>query len=66
MAATFSTINLTQPVLPVLREEFEVDAAKAPLSVSAVIFGIALVAVLRVIPVAAGILEARLDRPGNA
>ncbi|MHB1013033.1 MAG: MFS transporter [Desulfobacteria bacterium] len=42
MAATFSTIYLTQPVLPVLREEFGVDAAKASLTVSAVIFGIAL------------------------
>jgi predicted MFS family arabinose efflux permease len=66
VAATFSTIYLTQPVLPVLREEFGVDAAKASLTVSAVIFGIALVAVLLVIPVAAGILEARLDRPGSA
>jgi YNFM family putative membrane transporter len=42
VAATFSTIYLTQPVLPVLREEFGVDAAKASLTVSAVIFGIAL------------------------
>ena len=42
MAATFSTIYLTQPVLPVLREEFGIDAAKASLTVSAVIFGIAL------------------------
>ncbi|MGA8753564.1 hypothetical protein [Candidatus Deferrimicrobium sp.] len=32
MAATFSTIYLTQPVLPVLREEFGVDAAKASLT----------------------------------
>ena len=40
--ATFSTIYLTQPVLPVLREEFGIDAAKASLTVSAVIFGIAL------------------------
>ena len=42
VAATFSTIYLTQPVLPILREEFGVDAAKASLTVSAVIFGIAL------------------------
>jgi hypothetical protein len=31
-----------------------------------VIFGIALVTVCLVIPAAAGILEARLDRPGSA
>ena len=42
MAATFSTIYLTQPVLPVLRNEFGVDPARASLTVSAVIFGIAL------------------------
>ncbi len=42
VAATFSTIYLTQPVLPVLGEEFGVGAAKASLTVSAVIFGIAL------------------------
>ncbi len=42
VAATFSTIYLTQPVLPVLREEFGIDAAKSSLTVSAVIFGIAL------------------------
>lgn len=102
VAATFSTIYLTQPLLPVLREEFGIDAAKASLTVSAVIFGIALatlpfgrladrfparpiillggtcaslcgflcavttgfpllVAVLLLIPVAAGILEARRE-----
>ena len=66
MAATFSTIYLTQPVLPVLREEFGVDAAKASLTVSAVIFGIALVVLLLLVPVAAGILEAGLDRPESA
>ncbi len=42
VAATFSTIYLTQPVLPVLGREFGIGAAKASLSVSAVIFGIAL------------------------
>ena len=63
VAATFSTIYLTQPVLPVLREEFGIDAARASLTVSAVIFGIALalVMVLLLIPVAAGILEARSE-----
>lgn len=42
VAATFSTIYLPQPVLPVLREEFGTGAASVSLSVSAVIFGIAL------------------------
>ena len=42
VAATFSTIYLTQPVLPVLGEEFGIGPGKASLSVSAVIFGIAL------------------------
>ena len=42
VASTFSTIYLTQPVLPVLGREFGIGAAKASLSVSAVIFGIAL------------------------
>jgi len=42
VAATFSTIYLTQPVLPVLGKEFGIGAAEASLSVSAVIFGIAL------------------------
>jgi hypothetical protein len=50
--ATFSTIYLTQPVLPVLREEFGIDAGRwLPREEK--------------IPVAAGILEARLDRPGR-
>ncbi|MBI5904060.1 MAG: MFS transporter [Deltaproteobacteria bacterium] len=42
VAATFSNIYLTQPVLPVLREDFRVGAAQASLTVSAVVFGIAL------------------------
>lgn len=42
VAATFTTIYITQPVLPVIREEFGVTAGRASLTVSAVIFGIAL------------------------
>jgi YNFM family putative membrane transporter len=42
VAATFATIYITQPVLPVIRAEFGVTAARASLTVSAVIFGIAL------------------------
>jgi len=42
VGATFSTIYLTQPVLPVLREEFGINASQASLTVSAVIFGISL------------------------
>jgi YNFM family putative membrane transporter len=42
VAATFATIYITQPVLPVIREEFGVTAAQASLTVSAVVFGIAL------------------------
>ena len=42
VAATFLTIYITQPVLPVLRSEFGVTPAVASLTVSAVVFGIAL------------------------
>jgi YNFM family putative membrane transporter len=42
VAAAFSTIYITQPVLPVLRAEFGVSASKASLTISAVILGIAL------------------------
>ena len=42
VAAAFTTIYITQPVLPVIREEFGITAARASLTVSAVIFGIAL------------------------
>ena len=42
VAASFTNIYLTQPVLPILQEEFSVDIVHASLSVSAVILGIAL------------------------
>ncbi|HSD60152.1 MAG TPA: MFS transporter [Burkholderiales bacterium] len=42
VAAAFTTIYITQPVLPVLQAEFGVGAGAASLSVSAVILGIAL------------------------
>lgn len=42
VAASFTNIYLTQPVLPILQEEFSVDIVRASLSVSAVILGIAL------------------------
>ncbi len=42
VAATFATIYITQPVLPILRTEFGVSAATASLTVSAVVLGIAL------------------------
>lgn len=42
VAGSFTVIYITQPVLPVLESEFDVDARTASLSVSAVIFGIAL------------------------
>jgi MFS transporter, YNFM family, putative membrane transport protein len=42
VAAAFTTIYITQPVLPILQTEFGVDAAHASLTISAVIFGIAL------------------------
>ena len=42
VAATFTTIYITQPVLPVLQAEFGVSESIASLSVSAVILGIAL------------------------
>jgi YNFM family putative membrane transporter len=42
VAATFSTIYITQPVLPVLRAEFGVSASTASLTISVVILGIAL------------------------
>ncbi len=40
--ATFATINITQPVLPVLQEEFGGTASAASLTMSAVILGMAL------------------------
>ncbi|HNQ04841.1 MAG TPA: MFS transporter [Thiobacillaceae bacterium] len=42
VAAAFTNIYLTQPVLPILSTEFGVDAAAASLTVSATILGIAL------------------------
>lgn len=42
VASAFTTIYITQPVLPVLRTEFGVSASAASLTVSAVILGIAL------------------------
>ena len=42
VAAGFTTIYITQPVLPVIRDEFDVDATTASLTVSMVILGIAL------------------------
>jgi MFS transporter, YNFM family, putative membrane transport protein len=42
VATGFTAVHITQPVLPVIEEEFSVDARTASLSVSMVIFGIAL------------------------
>jgi YNFM family putative membrane transporter len=42
VSSAFLTIYITQPVLPVIRSEFGVSASYASLTVSAVIFGIAL------------------------
>ena len=42
VAAALTTVYITQPVLPVLRQEFGVSASLASLTVSAVILGIAL------------------------
>jgi YNFM family putative membrane transporter len=42
VATAFTTVYITQPILPVIQEEFAVDARTASLSVSLVILGIAL------------------------
>src|SRR5207248_693647 len=42
VAATFTTVYITQPVLPVLQAEFGVSESTASLSISAVILGIAI------------------------
>lgn len=42
VAATFTTIYITQPVLPVLQAEFHTTEARASLSISIVILGISL------------------------
>lgn len=41
VASAFTVVYITQPVLPVIEHEFAVDARAASLSVSMVIFGIA-------------------------
>ncbi len=41
VAAAFTTVYITQPVLPVIQDEFAVDARTASLSISMVILGIA-------------------------
>ncbi len=42
VAASFANIYITQPVLPVLREEFAADLVRVSFTISAVILGIAL------------------------
>ena len=42
VAAAFTTMYITQPVLPVLRQEFGVDEAHASFTISAVVLGMAL------------------------
>ncbi len=42
VSASFTTIYLLQPVLPVLQQEFGVDEKRASLAISAVILGVAL------------------------
>ena len=42
VSAAFSTIYITQPVLPVLQAEFQINESLASVSISAVILGIAL------------------------
>src|SRR5688572_24565512 len=42
VASAFTTVYITQPVLPVIESEFGIDASTASLSVSMVILGIAL------------------------
>jgi MFS transporter, YNFM family, putative membrane transport protein len=41
VAAAFTTVYITQPVLPIIQDEFAVDARTASLSISMVILGIA-------------------------
>ncbi len=53
-AAAFSTVYITQPVLPILTEEFGADPALVSLTVSAVVLGIA----ISILPI--GILADRL------
>jgi YNFM family putative membrane transporter len=42
VVAAFTNVYITQPVLPVLQQEFGVSASRASLTMSAVIFGMAL------------------------
>lgn len=42
VSTAFTNIYITQPVLPILKDDFSVDLVRVSLSVSAVIFGIAL------------------------
>ena len=42
VSAAFTTIYITQPVLPVLQAEFRINESLASVSISAVILGIAL------------------------
>jgi YNFM family putative membrane transporter len=42
VCAAFTTIYITQPVLPVIRQEFGVDATTASYTIAAVVLGIAL------------------------
>ena len=42
VAASFTNIYITQPILPVLREEFSTDTVRVSFTVSAVILGIAI------------------------
>jgi len=42
VSAAFTTIYITQPVLPVLQDEFAADMVLVSFSVSAVILGIAI------------------------
>lgn len=53
-AAAFSTVYITQPVLPILTEEFGADPALVSLTVSAVVLGIA----ISILPI--GVLADRL------
>ncbi|HEY7528730.1 MAG TPA: hypothetical protein VH660_06215 [Candidatus Deferrimicrobiaceae bacterium] len=61
VAAVFSTIYITQPVLPVLRAGFGASASRASLTISAVIPGIALAN----LPFATGVIETRTGKPAG-
>ena len=42
VSAAFTTIYITQPVLPIIQQTYQVSAARASVTISAVIFGITL------------------------